>query len=576
MSALAGGKANELTLQNDMLNVPPNNAELAGQNVGRVSVAEPVKVATQTLAELIQRPLAIPEYQRRYCWGPEQVALLLEDIGQQFEPAKAKDKDKPYVPPAPLFLGTLILHQEADHTTSTKDYLVDGQQRCLTLVLLLHALGMSELLAVKQLLNAKFPDSQSQQNLAANFKQIQRYLAADNRPKFDADALLDKLQFVVISISSIDQAFAFFDSQNTSGKRLSDFDLLKARHLRAVVSDDSVGIGCSHLWEAYEKQKVGNGQRLAYFLTEQILARTRIRQRGKKVDDLQLVNEFAVQLPKPDQKSAVGSPKTIQLSPPTAVSFYRDWQVRYEGRQAGGDAFTFTTQENRDARIQLKETDLQRLPLQLNQPLLGGEQFFFYIGKYTELYKQHFPLDIGSADSKLFDSACLYGPHRRHVRLLELHRAVEQGQSAGYSRLIEIWLAMLLFYLDRFADDERFDAFAALADQYVFSLRISAGSLRRSTVENHFKESEIFDALLQCASSMQAVALIEKLSEIQAKELLKFKPDQVVKTRQSKVIRRYLNVFFVAKSTGLALHSSNRTSLAAALHANFFKDEQYV
>jgi hypothetical protein len=574
MNGLAGGKANELTLQNDMLNVPPNNAWLAGQKVGCVSVAETVKVATQTLAELIQRPLTIPEYQRRYCWGPEQVALLLEDIGQQFEPAKAKDVDKPYVAPAPLFLGTLILHQEADDTTSTKDNLVDGQQRCLTLVLLLHALGISKP-AVKQLLQAQFPDSQSQQNLTANFKQIKDYLTTKPgiRLKVRKRFLLYKLQFVVISISSIDQAFAFFDSQNTSGKRLSDFDLLKARHLRAVVSDDSVGIGCSHLWEAYEKQKVGNGQRLAYFLTEQILARTRIRQRGKKVDDLQLVKEFAVQLSKPDPKSTAGSPKTIQLSPPTAVSFYRDWEVRYEGRQAGADAFTFTTQENRDARIQLKETDLQRLPLQLHQPLLGGEQFFFYIGKYTELYKQYFPLDIAASEQKTVEQS---ESTPVHGRLLQLHRRVEQGQGAGYSRLIEIWLAMLVFYLDRFAADVHFSAFAALADQYVFSLRISAGSLRRSTVENHFKESEIFDALLQCASSMQAVALIEKLSEIQAKELLKLKPDQVVKTKQSKVIRRYLNVFFVAKSAGLALHASNRTSLAAALHANFFKDEQYA
>ncbi|WP_425914635.1 DUF262 domain-containing protein [Pseudomonas sp. GWSMS-1] len=340
-----------------------------------MSDADAVAVATKTLGELIQRPLAIPEYQRRYCWGSEQVALLLADIEQQFKPL---DADKRDAQPAPLFLGTLILHQEAaTAATPVQDAcLVDGQQRCLTLVLLLHALGMNGP-AVEKLLQGQFTDSQSQQSLAANFAHIKRFLTTEPGIRLQAgkQELLYKLQFVVISITSIDQAFAFFDSQNTSGKRLSDFDLLKARHLRAVVSDDSVGIGCSHLWEAYEQQKVGNGQRLAYFLTEQILARTRIRQRGKKVDDLQLVKEFAVQLPKPDP--AAKGPKTIQLSPPTAVSFYRDWQVRYEGCQAGADAFTFTTQENRDARIQLKETDLQRLPLQLHQPLLGGEQFFF-------------------------------------------------------------------------------------------------------------------------------------------------------------------------------------------------------
>lgn len=521
-----------------------------------------VAVATKTLGELIKLPLAIPEYQRRYCWGPEQVALLLTDIEQQF---KKNEVDKPDTPPAPLFLGTLILHQEADETTGTKDYLVDGQQRCLTLVLLLHALGQSEPLAVKQLLAAKFPDSQSQQNLAANFKQIQRYLTTERGLRLDAAALLSKLQFVVISITSIDQAFAFFDSQNTSGKRLSDFDLLKARHLRAVVSDPSVGVGCSHLWEAYEQQKVSNGQRLAYFLTEQILARTRIRQRGKKVDDLQLVKEFAVQLP--TLRTITEGPKAIQLSPPTAVSFYRDWAVRYERSEAGADAFTFTTQERRDASIELTETDLQRLPLQLNQPLLGGEQFFFYIGKYTELYKQHFPLDIAASEQKSVEQSV---STTVHGRLLQLHRTVEQGQSAGYSRLIEIWLAMLVFYLDRFAEDERFATFAAQAEQYVFSLRISAGSLRRSTVENHFALQHVFADFLQCPSSLQALALIEKLSGKQAEVLLGL---DAAKALKSPVIKRFVTECSRHCSADKRAHKDDRSSLAGVLHNIFFKDE---
>lgn len=518
-----------------------------------------VTVATHRLRELVQRPLVIPEYQRRYCWGPEQVEQLLADIEQQINAAGAP----------PLFLGTVILHQEpATGAEGSKDNLVDGQQRCLTLVLLLSALEMIEPLAVKQLLQAQFPDNQSQQNLGANFQQIKRYLTTEPgiRLRNNKLALLDQLQFVVISITSIDQAFAFFDSQNTAGKRLSDFDLLKARHLRAMVSDASVGIGCSHLWEAYERQKVGNGHRLAYFLTEQILARTRFRQRGKKVSDLQLVNEFAVQTP----IATADSSKTIQLSPPTAVSFYRDWNVRYEGSQAEADAFTFTTQENIDSRVQVKESDLKRLPLQLNQPLLGGEQFFFYIGKYTELYKKHFPLDITLDEQKSTEpdeSATVHG------RLLQLHRMVEQGQSVGYSRLIEVWLAMLVFYLDRFAEDERFAAFAAMADQYVFSLRISEGLLRRSTVENHFASSNVFDDLLQCPSSLQAVALIEKLSSKQAQVLLEL---GAYKAKESGVIKRYLKVFLGTDSEGARLHANNRTSLAAVLHTQFFKDEQYA
>ncbi|MQT96913.1 MULTISPECIES: DUF262 domain-containing protein [Pseudomonas] len=554
MSALSGGKAMGAFCTASALD-------------HREPAKAAVTVATHRLRELVERPLAIPEYQRRYCWGPEQVAMLLADIEQWLQPAEATS------PQAPLFLGTIILHQEPAEITDTKDHLVDGQQRCLTLVLLLHALGVNEPLAVKQLLQAEFPDSQSQQNLAANFQQIKHYLATEPGIRLQNDklALLDQLQFVVISISSIDQAFAFFDSQNTSGKRLSDFDLLKARHLRAVVSDASVGIGCSNLWEAYERQKVGNGQRLAYFLTEQILARTRVRQRGNKVDDLQLVKEFAVQAPKP----TADGPKTIQLSPPTAVSFYRDWNVSHDANHSEADVFTFTTLVNvNGSQVAVEERSVSRLPLQLNQPLLGGEQFFFYIAKYTELYKQHFPLDITSGNSTLVEpeqqNATLHG------RLLQLHRAVEQGQDAGYSRLIEIWLAMLVFYLDRFAEDERFASFATLADQYVFSLRITEGSLRRSTVENHFATNEIFADLLQCPSSLQAVALIEKLSGTQAQALLKFEPAQVEKTKKRPVIRRYLKAFASTYAAGNSPHLNSHTSLATVLHAKFFKDEQHA
>ena len=552
MSALSGGKAMGAFCTASALD-------------HREPAKAAVTVATHRLRELVERPLAIPEYQRRYCWGPQQVASLLADIEQQLQPAEATS------PQAPLFLGTIILHQEPAEITGTKDQLVDGQQRCLTLVLLLQALGKIEPLAVKQLLQAEFPDSHSQQRLAANFRQIERYLATEPGSKWQIEKLLDKLQFVVISISSIDQAFAFFDSQNTSGKRLSDFDLLKARHLRAVVSDASVGIGCSNLWEAYERQKVGNGQRLAYFLTEQILARTRVRQRGNKVDDLQLVKEFAVQAPKP----TADGPKTIQLSPPTAVSFYRDWNVSHDANHSEADVFTFTTLVNvNGSQVAVEERSVSRLPLQLNQPLLGGEQFFFYIAKYTELYKQHFPLDITSGNSTLVEpeqqNATLHG------RLLQLHRAVEQGQDAGYSRLIEIWLAMLVFYLDRFAEDERFASFATLADQYVFSLRITEGSLRRSTVENHFATNEIFADLLQCPSSLQAVALIEKLSGTQAQALLKFEPAQVEKTKKRPVIRRYLKAFASTYAAGNSPHLNSHTSLATVLHAKFFKDEQHA
>jgi hypothetical protein len=127
---------------------------------------------------------------------------------------------------------------------------------------------------------------------------------------------------------------------------------------------------------------------------------------------------------------------------------------------------------------------------------------------------------------------------------------------------------MLVFYLDRFAEDERFAAFAVLADQYVFSLRISAGSLRRSTVENHFSDRHVFADLLQCASSSQAVALIEKMSDKQAEVL---RGMDVAKVRDSAVIRRYIDACKSHYPAEKRAHKDDRSSLAGVLHNEFFQ-----
>lgn len=149
-----------------------------------------------------------------------------------------------------------------------------------------------------------------------------------------------------------------------------------------------------------------------------------------------------------------------------------------------------------------------------------------------------------------------------------MHRLVEQGQGAGYSRLIEIWLAMLVFYLDRFAEDDHFDTFAALADQYVFSLRISVGSLYRSAVENHFASNEVFEELLQCGSSNQALVLIERLSDKQAEALRKL---DVAKVRKSLVIMRYINACKNQYPLDKLPHKNDLSSLAGLLHNKFLQ-----
>ena len=77
----------------------------------------------QSLKELLNEEYNIPNYQRTYEWNRENVYTLLNDINNNF----AKNE--------PINLGTIIVYNNEG-----KYDLVDGQQRLITLSLLLKAL----------------------------------------------------------------------------------------------------------------------------------------------------------------------------------------------------------------------------------------------------------------------------------------------------------------------------------------------------------------------------------------------------------------------------------------------------
>ncbi|MDO6805918.1 hypothetical protein Q4595_25910, partial [Wenyingzhuangia sp. 1_MG-2023] len=88
---------------------------------------------------------------------------------------------------------------------------------------------------------------------------------------------------------------------------------------------------------------------------------------------------------------------TVVLSGLTNSPFCRDWQVEYNAEKRDSFPFTFTHQLSlHGEKISHDVEDVSLLPLQLNQPLIGGEQFFIFIAKYVALYKQLFASDINT------------------------------------------------------------------------------------------------------------------------------------------------------------------------------------
>ena len=185
-----------------------------------------------SVARLLKMNLRIPDYQRPYKWEQRNVIELLRDI----EDAIARSNTGA----AHYRLGTVILHEQAVDGKEIYN-VVDGQQRLLTLSLLLFCLKAApKELDVPLLNNADTlkhlsRQPESQKRLHDNYVAIKEYLGNRNDLKQAFfNALYELLQVVVLKVEHEDEAFQLFDSQNTRGRPLDPHDLLKAHHLRAM------------------------------------------------------------------------------------------------------------------------------------------------------------------------------------------------------------------------------------------------------------------------------------------------------------------------------------------------------
>ena len=176
-----------------------------------------VVLQTMSLRDVLSLKLKIPDYQRIYCWPQKNVEQLLDDIFIQ--------RGHKY------HLGTLILQKKGDEYD-----IIDGQQRTVTLALILRAMDFDNI----QLLKESFDSVEAQRFVGYNRYIIETYL---NRRYPDSDErrnkvgnILDTISFdvLVLNDSSLELAYTFFSTQNARGKALTDYELLKSHHLRFI------------------------------------------------------------------------------------------------------------------------------------------------------------------------------------------------------------------------------------------------------------------------------------------------------------------------------------------------------
>ena len=174
-----------------------------------------------TLKELFNNYLFIPDYQRIYCWKKENVIKLFNDI--------TENSDGKY------HLGGIILHKNEEKKGFD---IVDGQQRLVTLTLLLEKLGYKGCLP---LIEERFLSNEAKEHIAYNKKLCQVFALKQSSSinPIQEDNLLENLVFSVVVITSqrFELAYTFFSNENSKGKALDDFNLLKAHHLRYIGSE---------------------------------------------------------------------------------------------------------------------------------------------------------------------------------------------------------------------------------------------------------------------------------------------------------------------------------------------------
>jgi hypothetical protein len=159
----------------------------------------------------ISGTLEIPEYQRPYVWEEKQIDKLRLDIKEHFE----NHENLLY------YLGSIILHQH-----DGKLSIIDGQQRLTTLAIIQHIKDTNEVPKLK------YASPTTIDHIKKNYEYLRKMETELKYIDFE------KLNVTLVVTNNEDDAYTFFETQNTGGIRLSGVDIIKAHHLRDIEIED--------------------------------------------------------------------------------------------------------------------------------------------------------------------------------------------------------------------------------------------------------------------------------------------------------------------------------------------------
>ncbi len=251
-------------------------------------------------------------------------------------------------------------------------------------------------------------------------------LTDDEKQKF-IKYIKNNCTVVKIVTDSEQEAFQFFDSQNSRGKALAPHDLLKSYHLREMSSDDEKSkVELINQWESQNQADIESIFELYLFpLSQWYKGKSGLHYSDKKIDTFKGISIENIY-------NYVNYQKAAQL---------------------------FIEQSNQNNYLFGNKVLNQ---FQLTQPIVAGRRFFLYVLHYMELLEK---------------------VRKKISNHLESDPLSDQKQGDRYIKsLIE---NAALFFSDRFGIDELKDTVLRKLHKWGYSLRVVLHSVYKESINKY-------------------------------------------------------------------------------------------
>ena len=410
---------------------------------------------------LLGKDLSIPGYQRPYKWTIKHVQQLLDDLLTHF-----RNQQQVYR------IGTVVIHKYNEEKLD----IVDGQQRLITLSLLLYYLNNEKKFTDKSLLDKSVAHTLSESNIINNYNFIKNYSISDK--KAFKKYILEICEMVYVELDDLDEAFQFFDSQNSRGKPLESYDLLKAYHLREMKDKPKEIV--HHCVERWEKsalsQEINNLDKIINYILFR-LRRWHYQESGEVFtsDELETFKGVSESATYP-YLSPLFSTKVVEKLAQQNPMFYHPRFVK---------------------------TNFQTI-----QTLINGEQFFDYVQYYVEIYEKLFKEGIGLVDKV------------KKINGKDIEKGVNTFLNTqdyffrvGDKYLKNLFECIILFYFDKFGE-VYLDEFVNKAFLWVYRIRFEYQRITFKTIEDEaHSKNGLFNHIEKSSTPIQVLRYTSAIRE---------------------------------------------------------------